>query len=167
MELDLTVGTFGHHSRRPRGRFRKSELKKVEASDPSARKTALVPVRSWGHYQPFVAPLDETSLRLNLAISNLIAFFLTLGASSRWHPSNQANEHQRAADRSGGEYLILRTLLWGASLLFLIATTIVPTFPGVLAGAVVHSALFQLIISQRATLPRADGVAHHLHDAPS
>ena len=102
------------------------------------------------HYQPFIAPLNGPNLRLILVISNFITFFLTFMASLRWHPSLQATERQRAENRSRGEYLVLLTAFWATSSAFLIGTLIDPTFSVVLGGAVVHSALFQLMISQRA-----------------
>lgn len=105
-----------------------------------------------GHYHPFVAPLGEAELRLILAISNPITFLLTFVASLQWYPSDQAIERQRAASRSRGEFIVLLTLFWGASLIFLTANFIIPSFLGVLAGAAVHSALFQLMVSQRASI---------------
>ncbi|MBR1250959.1 hypothetical protein JQ609_29075 [Bradyrhizobium sp. AUGA SZCCT0169] len=108
-----------------------------------------------GHYHPFIAPLDEADLRLILAIANPITFLLTFIASLQWYPSDQAIERQRTANRSRGEYLMLLTLLWGASLIFLTATLVVPSVLGVLAGATVHSALFQLMVSQRAIISQS------------
>jgi hypothetical protein len=102
-----------------------------------------------GLYHPLVAPFDGTKLRLVLVISNIITFVLTFLASRQWQPSPQAKEAQKAANRSKGEYLVLLFLFWCASLILLLGNLTMPTFGVLLANVAVHSALFQLMISQR------------------
>jgi len=58
-------------------------------------------------------------------------------------------EAQKAANRSKGEYLVLLFLFWCASLILLLGNLTMPTFGVLLANVAVHSALFQLMISQR------------------
>jgi hypothetical protein len=60
-----------------------------------------------------------------------------------------AIERQRTANRSGGEYLVLVSLLSAASLLFLAISFLVFSIGAPLAGATVHSALLQMLMSQR------------------
>jgi hypothetical protein len=103
-----------------------------------------------GYYQPFVAPLADAAVRLPAAIANLLTFALTYIASLEWRMRADAIERQRAANRSRGEYLVLLFLLSVVSLSFLAAAFYVFSIVALVAGACAHSALLQLLMSQRA-----------------
>lgn len=102
-----------------------------------------------GYYQPFAAPLAEAAVRLPAAIANLLTFALTYIASLEWRMRGDAIERQRTANRSRGEYLVLLSLLSIVCLLFLTAAFFVFSIVALVAGACAHSALLQLLMSQR------------------
>ena len=103
-----------------------------------------------GHYQPFAVPVADSAVQFPAAIANVLTFTLTYIASREWRMGPDAIERQRSANRSRGEYLVLLLLLSFASLLFLTAAFYVFSIVALVAGACVHSALMQLLMSQRA-----------------
>jgi hypothetical protein len=104
----------------------------------------------FGFYQPSVDPLAESFLRSFLAVTNLLTFVLTLVASLSWRMSESAIERHRAANRSDTEYRILLSLLILGSLLFLAIPFRILSVPALIVSACASSALFQILMSQRA-----------------
>jgi hypothetical protein len=102
-----------------------------------------------GYYQPLAAAFAEAALRLPAAIANLATFVLTFIASLEWRMSGDAIERQRAANCSRGEYLVLVSLLSIVSLFFLTVAFLVFSIAALVAGACMHSALLQMLMSQR------------------
>lgn len=104
----------------------------------------------FGLYQPSVDPLAEPPVRSLLAITNLLTFVLTFVASLGWRMSESASERHRAANRSDAEYWVLVSFLIVGSLLFLAIPFRILSVPALIVSACASSALFQILMSQRA-----------------
>jgi hypothetical protein len=102
-----------------------------------------------GYSDPAHSMWTKSALRMPVALSNLIAFVLTSLASLNWKVSDEAIERQRAASRSRIEYVVLVLAFSIASLLFLAVLFLVFDLAALVAGAVVNSALLQLLLSER------------------
>lgn len=102
-----------------------------------------------GYYEPFAAPFADPALRIVLATANVLTFALTYVASLSWRASLNAIERQRAANRSKAEYIILISLIAGASFVFLSVLFLVLNIAALIASACINSALLQMLISRR------------------
>jgi hypothetical protein len=102
-----------------------------------------------GYSDPAHSMWTKSALRMPVALSNLIAFALTSLASLNWKVSDEAIERQRAAGRSRIEYVVLVLAFSIASLFILAVLFLVFDFGALVAGAVVNSALLQLLLSER------------------
>src|ERR1700675_3892861 len=60
-----------------------------------------------GYYDPFGVPFAKPTLRVMLAISNLITFALTYFASLTWTMHDTAIKRQRAANPTRAELVVL------------------------------------------------------------
>jgi hypothetical protein len=98
-----------------------------------------------GYYDPFGVPFAKPTLRVMLAISNLITFALTYFASLTWTMHDTAIKRQRAANPTRAELVVLGVSFSIASLFLLAAPFLILDVGVLLASAVVNSALLQML----------------------
>lgn len=101
-----------------------------------------------GYYQPLDAPFANPTLRVMLALSNVVTFALTYVASLTWEMHEKAIEVQRAA-RGPVEIVVLIVLFSIPSLFFLAALFLILDFGGLIASAVINAFLLQMFTSER------------------
>jgi fumarate reductase subunit C len=102
-----------------------------------------------GYYKPLDAPFANPTLRVLLALSNIVTFALTYVASITWEMHEKAIEIQRAARRVPGEIVVLIALFSIPSLFLLAALFLTLDIGALIASALVNAALLQMLTSER------------------